>query len=255
MRRIGEAGFSHVHWCHQWNTDFVYVDCEIRQAASWLRQFGLRLSDLHGSHGQEKDWGSATEYQRLAGVELIENRIEMTARLGADVVILHLPTGLREDQADHVSWSQLRRSLDALEPCARAHQVRIAIENGSFEPIERVLAAYDAGYLGLCYDSGHGNLAADGLDRLESLRDRLIAIHLHDNDGLSDQHKLPFTGTVDWPRLARIIARSSYTKCVSLETTMGKTGIDDEGTFLARAFDAGTRLAGIIEEHRQATSP
>ena len=254
LRRIGQAGFSHVHWCHQWNTDFVYFDCEIGQVAAWLRDFGLRLNDLHASHGREKDWGSAAEYERLAGVELIKNRIEMTARLGADVIILHLPAGLGEDQSDQAGWSRLRRSLDALEPYARAHHVRIAIENGEFEAIERVLAAYDPEFLGLCYDSGHGNMVADGLDRLESLQHRLISIHLHDNDGLSDQHKLPFTGTVDWSRLARIIATSSYTKCVSQETTMGKTGIDDEDTFLARAFEAGTRLAGMIDEHRQTTS-
>ncbi len=254
LRRIGQAGFSHVHWCHQWNTDFVYVDCEIRQVADWLGGFGLRVSDLHASHGQEKDWGSAAEYQRLAGVELIKNRIEMTARLGADVVILHLPAGLGRGEGDQAGWSRLRRSLDALEPYARACQVRIAIENGDFEAIGRVLAAYDPEFLGLCYDSGHGNMVADGLDRLDSLKHRLISIHLHDNDGASDQHKLPFTGTVDWSRLARIIAESSYTKCVSLETTMGKTGIDDEDTFLARAFEAGTRLAHMIEEHRRATS-
>lgn len=254
LRRIGQAGFSHVHWCHHWDTDFVYFDCEIRQAADWLRDFGLRLNDLHASHGQEKDWGSATEHQRLAGVDLIKNRIDMTARLGADVVILHLPSGLGEDQADRASWSRLRRSLDALEPYARACQVRIAIENGDFEAVERVLAAYDPGFLGLCYDSGHGNMVPDGLDRLESLRHRLISVHLHDNDGVSDQHKLPFTGTVDWSKLARIVAGSSYTKCVSLETTMRETGIDDEDTFLARAFEAGTRLAHMIEEHRQATS-
>lgn len=255
LRRIRQAGFSHVHWCHQWNTDFVYVDCEVRQIAAWLRDFGLRLNDLHASHGREKDWGSAAEYERLAGVELIRNRIEMTARLGADVVILHLPAEVGEhDQAGEEAWSRLRRSLDALEPYSRAQHVRIAIENGDFEAIERVLAAYDPEFLGLCYDSGHGNMVADGLDRLESLQHRLISIHLHDNDGLSDQHKLPFTGTVDWPRLARILAGSSYTKCVSLETTMGKTGIDDEDTFLARAFEAGTRLADMIEEHRRATS-
>jgi sugar phosphate isomerase/epimerase len=211
----------------------------------------LRLNDLHASHGQEKDWGSAAEHQRLAGVELIKNRIDMTARLGADVVILHLPAGLGDDQA---SWSRLRRSLDALEPYARACHVRIAIENGDFEAIRRVLAAYDPEFLGLCYDSGHGNMVADGLDRLESLKHRLISVHLHDNNGASDQHKLPFTGTVDWSRLARIIAESSYTKCVSLETTMRETGIDDEDTFLARAFEAGTRLARMIDEYRQATS-
>ncbi|MCX7935928.1 MAG: hypothetical protein N3A66_11800, partial [Planctomycetota bacterium] len=41
LRRIAAAGFSHVHWCHHWNTDFLYARCEIEQIASWLKDFGL----------------------------------------------------------------------------------------------------------------------------------------------------------------------------------------------------------------------
>ena len=31
--------------------------------------------------------------------------------------------------------------------------------------------------------------------------DKLIALHLHDNDGISDQHLLPFDGTVNWKNI------------------------------------------------------
>ena len=47
LKRIAEAGFSHVHWCHHWNTDFLYSPYEIAQIAEWLDDFGLRLLDLH----------------------------------------------------------------------------------------------------------------------------------------------------------------------------------------------------------------
>jgi sugar phosphate isomerase/epimerase len=91
----------------------------------------------------------------------------------------------------------------------------------------------------------------DGLDHLESLKDRLISVHLHDNDGASDQHKLLFSGTVDWERLARIMAESAYAKCVSMEVTMGRMGIEDEGVFLAEAFKTGTRFSRMIAEHKR----
>ncbi len=69
LRRIAEAGFTHVHWCHQWNTDFLYGHAEIAQIGRWLAEFGLGLLDLHASAGVEKNWVSAREYERLAGVE------------------------------------------------------------------------------------------------------------------------------------------------------------------------------------------
>jgi len=244
LRRIAEAGFSHVHWCHHWNTDFLYSRWEIEQIATWLEEFGLRLLDLHGSAGQEKNWASPRTHERLAGVELVANRIDMTARLGADVVVMHVPN----DPAS----TPVRKSLDELEPFAKERNVRLAIENTrNCDALRALLAEYGPDYLGLCYDSGHGNMSPDGLDTLDEMKDRLIAVHLHDNDGRTDQHNLPFSGTTDWPRLARLVARSAYTGCVSLESNMRHhCDYDDEEAFLAAAFAAATRLAAMVEAQR-----
>ena len=254
LRRIAEAGFTHLHWCHQWNTDFLYGKPEIDQIARWLEEYGLRLLDLHGSAGVEKKWISATEYVRLAGVELVANRLEMTARLGGRVVIMHIPTAPADADLAEEYWSALHRSLDALAPAARAAGVRIAIENGGTEEhlqtLSQLLPEYDAGYLGLCYDAGHGNLSGVGLDYLERFKDRLISVHLHDNDGQSDQHRPMFTATVDWPRLAGIMATSGYTGPVSQELSIRLSGFTDEDAFLAQALRDGERLTEMIAAQR-----
>lgn len=253
LRRIAEAGFSHVHWGHHWHTDFIYSDHEIDQIARWMQAFGLQLNDLHASAGVEKSWISAREYERLAGVELVKNRVEMAARLGADVIIMHVPAEPPDGEERDLFWSQLWKSLDALEPFARQQGVRIAIENlfpDNFETIERVLARYGPNYLGLCYDSGHDNICRGAMAGLERLKDRLISLHLHDNDGGGDQHRLLFSGTVDWARLAELIAGSAYTKCVSLEVMKRHTGIRDDAAFLTQAFETGTTFAGMIDGHR-----
>ncbi|MCS7061053.1 MAG: sugar phosphate isomerase/epimerase family protein [Anaerolineae bacterium] len=250
LRRIAEAGFSHIHWCHHWNTDFIYLPSEIAQIKRWLRTFGLQLLDTHGSDGKEKRWASPFEYERLAGVELVKNRIDFTAALGGDAVVMHIPD--QNERADNpFVWDQVRRSLDELEPYTRAQAVRIAIENtgdgaGNYENVHELLATYAPDFLGVCYDCGHGALHGRGLDQLEAMKDRLIAVHLHDNDGLSDLHRLPFTGIVDWARLAAIIKCSSYHKCISLESNMRHEPARDEQDFLARAFAAGTRLTRMI---------
>ena len=245
LKQIAEAGFSHIHWCHQWNTDFLYSKWEIEQIEKWLREYGLQLLDLHGSAGVEKTYASSEEYRRLAGVELVRNRVDMVARLSADVVIMHVPG---DPEA-----APVRRSLDELEPYCRERGVRIAIENGHFETIGRLLSEYDPGYLGLCFDCGHGN-SPEGLGHLEALKDRLISVHLHDNDGTGDQHKLLFLGTVDWPRLARIMAESAYTKMVSMEVSMRRSDIPDEREFVKKAFETGTTFAGMIADCKGGSS-
>ena len=35
LRQIAEAGFTHLHWCHQWCTDFLYSRSEIAQYKKW----------------------------------------------------------------------------------------------------------------------------------------------------------------------------------------------------------------------------
>jgi len=244
LRRIAAAGFTHLHWCHQWNTDFLYSEWEIEQIAQWLEEFGLRLLDLHGSAGREKKWSSPREYERMAGVELVKNRIDMTSRLGGDVVIMHVPP--------EPGCEPLRRSLAEIEEFARARRVRIAIENGNFDAVTQVLDEHSPDYLGLCYDSGHANVEENGMDRLEPLKDRLISVHLNDNDGVDSNHSLLFSGTADWSRLARIMAESSYLKCPSMEILMSSSGIGDEDEFLERAFQTGSRFAGMLDERRKA---
>jgi len=251
LRRIAEAGFSHVHWCHQWNTDFLYSRWEIDAIETWLRDFGLHLLDLHASHGDEKGWFSSRDYERLSGVELVKNRIEMTARLSGEVVILHAKAPKEEERVD-TFWTQIHKSLDDLQPCAREQNVRIALEtlNDNTPDIRRLFSEYGPEFLGLCYDSGHGNIIGrKALDDLAGMKDRLISLHLHDNDSTEDQHKLLFSGTVDWPRLAGIIATSAYDKCVSMEVSMKNMGMEDERVFLKKTYETGARFAEMVAGH------
>jgi sugar phosphate isomerase/epimerase len=258
LQQIAEAGFTHVHWCHEWATAHLYTPTEIKQISAWLKQYHLRLTDLHASNGADSndDWWTDIKTSRhTAGMRLLKNRIEMTAQLGSDVVIVHLP--LQQESAYTVTnfYARLQKTLDAVALLAQKQRVRMAIENlpnpHFFEMIKKLFGSYGPDYLGLCYDSGHGQLMDDGLDNLAMVKDRLIAVHLHDNDGTSDQHGLPFTGQVDWTRLARLIAQSSYTKCLSQEVVMRHTGINNEAVFLKKAFAAGTKLTKTVEQYRK----
>ena len=255
LQAIAEAGFTHIHWCHQWNTDFLYATPEIDQIERWLDELGLKVTDLHASAGREKAWASVREYERLAGVELVANRMEMTARLGSDAIVLHFPGELAEEPVAVDHWDAMWRSAEALAQHSQATGVRIAFENlspsGSWRPIAAVLSEYGPEVAGLCYDSGHGNISGDGLDQLATHADRLIAIHLHDNDASGDQHKLPFMGTIDWDRLVGLIAGSSYEKWVNVEVSQERSGYEDTATFLRDARAVALRLTDAIDACRE----
>lgn len=230
LAQIGQSGFTHLHWCHHWNDDFLYCPEETTAIAKMLKKYHLTLLDVHGSSGQEKCWFDEDESRRKAGVRLVKNRLEFLDRLEASgTLMMHIPSvrygAAPEDAAKARRAADcLRRSLDQLMTPLTKYRRVIAVENmwaDSWEILNAVLDEYPADRVGICYDSGHAN-SSDYLqvDLLAARRDRLQALHLHDNDGSGDRHQPPFYGNTDWRKLAEIIRTSSYCREISYEISI-----------------------------------
>ena len=265
LRAISEAGFTHLHWCHQWCTDFFYGKHELKQIAAWLKEYNLKLLDIHGSNGVEKNWFSVVEYERKEGVELVLNRVQMLSELeGTGALMMHAPFFSSQTTPEVAAeirkgHEALRRSLDELMPHLEKYGVRIAIENlahDTFELLGGIMNDYPEKYLGITYDSGHGNIGeAQGLPRMEAWKHRLQALHLNDNDTSGDLHQPPFYGTVDWLRMVEIIKASSYQegRPLSFELAIGHTpfAAKREGDKLVKEADLKGFLADAYQRCRK----
>ena len=271
LRLIAEVGFTHLHWGHHWDTDFLYSRFEIAQIRQWLKRYGLKLLDIHGSEGVEKQWFSPEEYRRRSGVELVLNRVVMLRELeGPGCVMMHLPPNraIKSTPEDErllpARVDALKRTLDELIPELEKYDGKIAVENrrnDSFGVIAKLMADYPAERIGITLDTGHANIdEARGLDRMEKFKDRLLALHLNDNDAVGDLHQPPFYGTLDWGRVAKLVASSSYAgRPASFELTMRNTpffvrdvpiGEQPEKNmkaFLADTYDRCRKVAEMIE--------
>ena len=145
IRRIAAAGFSHMHWCYEWDGDYIYSRSEMEQIRGWMDKYGLKAKSLHSSKGSRgvgngrmdvhyrKDYTSAIEYNRVAGVELIKNRVELAHILGTTEIVLHmyLPYLDFEEKPEtkEIFYGQAYKSLDELQPFCLEKKVRICIEN------------------------------------------------------------------------------------------------------------------------------
>lgn len=248
LRRIADAGFKNIQWIHDWKHDFIYTQSEIQHVANIMKELHLSIYDIHGSAGTEKSWFSTIEYKRHAGVEIAKNRIEMCKALGGSVVVMHIPILNSENLGQ---WRQLKKSLSELEKFCIKKSVKIAVENEPFDDfigIKELFLEYGPEFIGLCYDSGHGNIGGRGLEYLDSIKERLISLHLHDNNSLDDQHNPIFTGTVDWKKLARIISESPYRKFLTFEIIMKSSNTKNEDVFLKSAYSNGLKLLDTVRE-------
>jgi sugar phosphate isomerase/epimerase len=268
LKAIAEAGFTHLHWCHHWNTDFFYTAPELRTIKQAMQDFGLPLLDIHGSDGQEKCWYSTDETVRQAGLLLVRNRMEMFAELGGiGSLMMHIPAWRSNWTAEQVAQNQvearteaLYRSLDELFPYCEKYNCPIAVENhasDTFEAITRLMKKYDTKWLGITYDSGHGNIREGrGLELLEPVKDRLMALHLNDNDHSGDLHQPAFYGNVDWQKVAELLDASGYQReMLSFELSMRYTPfmnqelhivdqtLEAQQAFLKDAYERGCKVA------------
>ena len=247
LHAIRSAGFTFVHFCHEWDSDLVYSPERIREISNELVDLGMSVNNLHASEGVETSWGGEGRISRNKGVELVRNRLEMAAELGADTIILHASVSRSHDAQ--------RQSLEELLPLAERIGVRIALENLPGQGFSRALPlVHEFGHemLGYCLDTGHAVLndthGFDDLAEAEANLSRLYSLHLQDNDGSGDQHRLPFTGKVPWKRIASLVATAPYTGCLTFEVMNKNESYPDHATFLEEAFSRGRAFDAMVAE-------
>jgi len=245
------AGFRAVHWCHDWIGEPVLYDAAFaRQVGRLARRAGLRVADVHGFSGTD---GTGVAWSEELFLAANVNRAEFAAAVGASVLVLHLPP-LRQPPGDPAVRAAAG-AIRALQPALKRCGLVAAIENlpcqehaDSF--LEAMLGEYDERVLGFCYDSGHAVLSGQA-HLLERHAGRLVATHLHDNDGSADQHRLPGAGRADWRRIMSVVVRPTYRGTINLEVNLppgrdlGDFCREAYGVIAAlRAGDVGTPPAG-----------
>ena len=261
LRLIAGAGFSHVHWCHEWDSNYIYSVYEMFQIKSWCDEFGLKVKGIHASAGRDKSdlkkYCSPNEYNRLAGVDLIKNRIDLAQILDAGAIVLHFYLPWQEFEKNIESRESFYcialKSFDEMEGYCKTRKICICIENDLATPqkhtyfmFDTLFERYDKDYMGLCFDTGHALMICkeNCLEYAERYIDRLFMIHIHDNQGEHDEHLIPFEGRFDWENFARVLANSPYEFPILLESAFRNRG--DRAEWLKKAFIEGNRFAEMV---------
>ena len=181
---------------------------------------------------------------RDAEIDCIVTRI-----LGARYCVVHTPaiTWVGPDHTDEELYDIGVRLFTSILPFAKREGVKIAAEthgdsgrygrmeffgyvDNLIELINRVRACCDAGSeLCVCVDTGHTNMTVrygnpsvgDVIRKLGSL---VQVLHIHDNNGIKDQHKIPRTGIIDWDDVLDSLDEAGYQGWYNLENCTNHFG-------------------------------
>lgn len=214
---------------------------------AYADELGLIISQTHGKlpgfiNNKEED-DALVENSRLDCLA--------TAVLGAPVCVIHnassISMGANPDPElmHHLSFDMFTRIL----PYAKEYGVKIATETFGdaveyescdfFGNIDEFMKAYEdikaieeyRDYFTVCVDTGHSNKAmrynnptpGDVIRRIGSDID---VLHLNDNDTLTDQHKMPMTGCIDWDDVFDALDEVGYKGIYNMEVKLAHFGDD-----------------------------
>lgn len=157
--------------------------------------------------------------------------------------VIHGTYGDTAPSYNQIGFDRIKRLVEVAE----RKGVNLALENLR-QPgaLDYIFSKIQSDRLGFCYDSGHENCFTKGTDFLSQYGSKLMALHLHDNDGTDDQHWLPGEGGIDWPVLMKKLKKTGYSgpNALEVEGRSPVSGSDNNPKmYLQRAFQAGKRLA------------
>lgn len=172
-------------------------------------------------------------------IGILKRLIEFCHEIGCPKVIIH---GITHQCANTVDTpkdiDRLNRHLyESLIETLQKTDVMVCLENlfshsGDIQcvgvcgdpheaaaEIDRLNALAGKRCFGFCLDTGHLQLAHIRPYRyFPILGDRLVALHIHDNDAIHDTHAIPYFGTVLWDEFITELKKIGYKEDLSFES-------------------------------------
>ncbi len=209
---------------------------QIRQIA---KENDIGLS-LHAPY-YETNLGSLNSHIHRGSIESCLEAVHFAADIGCSYLTIHCGD-VADNLASAPSAAELafHRTLQALKVIqsqARKHNLELAIENrnGSSKGKKKIgilpqellkISSELEDEVGFTLDIGHANVSGiSTADFALALGKKIRLMHVHDNDGHSDQHKAVGTGTVDFPRLLELYRDNGWSfpwvvECKALSSTV-----------------------------------
>jgi len=208
-------------------------------------ELGIGIAQTHGRiEGFQND--------RVADEALVRNAeldCKAAGILGAPVCVMHNVTTIfmgadaAPSQMHQLNFEMYSKIL----PFAKKYGIKIATETFGdatglgccdfFGNINEFVKAYEAlcsvkdyaDYFTVCVDTGHSNKAVRygnplPADVIRKLGRNTKVLHLNDNDGLIDQHKIPMTGNIVWEDVFDALDEVNYQGIYNMELNLSWFG-------------------------------
>ena len=240
---IKKAGFKNVFI--QWYNNNEW-ECSQEEQLKYISRQGLNIIFAHlGYQNINNIW-----LENEIGEQLVEryiNDIKTCKENGVDLVIMHLSSKVNPPMYNEIGINRLRKIIDY----ARTLGVKIAFENTRTEGyLEYVFDNIHSDNIGICYDAGHCHAHFKDKFNWKLFKNKIFAVHLHDNRGTEDEHLIPFDGTIHWEQVVKALQNANYGGPVTLEICYRNEYLEfNVEEFYNKGYETGNKLANIFKDN------
>lgn len=239
---IASTGFDNVML--QWGNEFVETEGQTELMPELARKAGLYVENIHTDFKNTN-----LLWEDKLGWEDILNRylsnVDDCYVHQIPTMVIHLTMGKNPPKMNPLGIERYKRLIERAEQ----KHINIAIENMRYtEYLDYVFSSINSDRLKFCYDSGHENCFSKKGDLLDKYGDKLVALHLHDNDGIDDQHRIPGEGTIDWETITSKLKQANYKGSISIEVSNEFSEKDKNISiemFLSKAYKQAKIIANL----------
>lgn len=229
---LAESGFEGIDFNadkQEYYTDAHHKDFYM-QWRKYAEDKGVYFTQAHAPF----DTSFVDEEATKKRFDEITEAMKISSWMGAEMIVVHpckhIPYHIKgnTEKMFEYNFDMYKRLI----PYCEEYGIKVAIENtyekfGPFyshscctkaEELAKMIDALDNPCFTVCLDVGHANLLREKPSQMiRTLGSRIGCLHIHDNNGMTDQHTLPYHGTLDWDDVMEALADVDYKGDLSYE--------------------------------------
>ena len=210
IHAIKKAGFDGVFL--QWyNRDLEFSQ---EEQLKLCRELNLEIPFVHLSYKDINNMWLDNEIGDTLVINYLHD-LDVCKQNNINMVVIHLNSKYNPPEKNILGLKRFQTIINHAEKLG----IKVAIENTKTPGyLEFIFENTKNKNVGICFDSGHCHCHFNDEFNWEMFKNKIFALHLHDNDKSGDQHLLPFDGTINWDLYSKNLDYANYTGPIILES-------------------------------------
>lgn len=185
------------------------------------RAVAEKLISIHSAHLYHDNAEGLSAAGNIARIGDTQKRL---GRFGTQYLVLHPSDKNIAETEKKGCMLNCIRNMERLYRTVADTGVKLALEilppeklMSDYDAIDFILDRTDPAMAGLCVDVNHalGTLKPETV--ITKYAKRILGFHFSDNDGLTERHWPPFSGTIDWKMVMNAIGNIGYAGPLNFE--------------------------------------